>query len=142
MCGGLMTTHPSLKVKDPFKDVYYQEPSFEKAKAEGFSLAFLTLNALEKADVITGGISLIAKTIELPLENSLFQLGIALGVINSGYSRWFHFRTEIAAWKMGDVSFITIPGELYPEIANGGIETPIEGDFKLKKAVETPHSVI
>lgn len=136
--GGLMTTRPVVKIKDPFKDIYYEEPTFEKINAQGTTLALLALNALEKAEPVSGGISLLAKTIELPLGNWLFHLGIALNVIEGGYSSWGHLRTEVAAWNIGEVSFITIPGELYPEIANGGIETPKEGDFKLTNAVETP----
>lgn len=136
--GGLMTTRPTMKIKDPFKDLYHEGATFEKADAQGTTLALLALNALEKAEPISGGINLTAKTIELPLGNPLFRLGIAVGVIEGGYSSWGHLRTEVAALTIGDASFITIPGELYPEIANGGIETPKEGDFKLDKPVETP----
>mgnify|MGYP001810411376 CR=1 FL=1 len=136
--GGLMTTRPTVKIKSPFKEVYYEEPTFEKAEAQGTTLALVALHALDKAESVTGGISLLAKTIELPLGNPLFKLGIALGVINGGYSSWGHMRTEVSACKIGEVSFITIPGELYPEIANGGIENPKEGDFKLAQPLETP----
>jgi hypothetical protein len=136
--GGLMTTRPTLKVKAPFKDIYFEGATFEKADAQGTTLALLGLNALDKSDPVKGGISLLAKTFEMPVENILFRLGVALGVIDSGYSSWGHFRTEVAAMRIGEVSFVTIPGELYPEIANGGIETPKEGDFKLVKPVETP----
>lgn len=31
-------------------------------------------------------------------------------------------RTEAAAWSIGLASFLTFPGELYPEILNGGVE--------------------
>jgi hypothetical protein len=136
--GGLMTTRPTVKIKDPFKDFYYEGATFEKANAQGTTLALLALNALDKSELVKGGINLIAKTFEMPVSNILFRLGVALGVIDNGYSRWGHFRTEVAALSIGEVCFITIPGELYPEIANGGIETPKEGDFKLTKSVETP----
>ena len=46
-------------------------------------------------------------------------------------------RTEIAAWKIGPASFLTIPGEIYPEIVNGGIESPQGQDFDLSP-IETP----
>ena len=136
--GGLMTTRPTVKIKDPLKEVYYEGATFEKAKAQGNSVAMLALNALEKSEPVKGGIHLVAKTIELPLGNVLFRLGIALGVIDWGYSSWGHLRTEVAALRIGNVSLVTIPGELYPEIANGGIETPKEGDFKLAVPIETP----
>jgi Neutral/alkaline non-lysosomal ceramidase, N-terminal len=137
--GGLMTTSPSVTIKDPFAaNKNYQNPSFEKAEAEGKTLALLILNALDNTEPVQKGIGLVAKTFELPLQNKAFKAAIALGVLDAGYSNWGHFRTEVAAWQMGDVSFITVPGEIYPEIVNGGVETPSEADFGLKSAVETP----
>ncbi|MFN4146653.1 MAG: hypothetical protein ACK4GN_12575 [Runella sp.] len=137
--GGLMTTDPTVKVKDPFKEnVEYEKPSFEKAEAQGKALAMMILKALEKEEAVEGGIRLVAKTLDLPLDNWRFRLAVALGIIDAGYSRWRHFRTEVAAWQIGNVSFVTIPGEIYPEIVNGGIETPSEGDFQLTTPIETP----
>jgi len=136
--GGLMTTSPSVTVKDPFSEKTYSEPTFAKAEAQGKTLALIVLNAVEKAEPVSGGIRLLAKTFELPLDNGPFKAGVALGVLDAGFSRWGKFRTEVAAWTMGNVSFITVPGEIYPEIVNGGIETPAEGDFGLKKPIETP----
>lgn len=136
--GGLITTDPDLVVNDTFTKKQLQKPTFEKAEAMGKTLALLLMQAVEKAEPITGGIRLLAKTFELPLDNSAFKMGIAAGVLDAGYSSWGNFRTEVAAWTMGNVSFITVPGEIYPEIVNGGIETPQEADFKLKKPVETP----
>ncbi|HBC37732.1 MAG TPA: hypothetical protein DC016_02470 [Porphyromonadaceae bacterium] len=34
---------------------------------------------------------------------------------------WMKKRTEVAVWSIGPASFITFPGELYPEILNGGV---------------------
>ena len=136
--GGLMTTSPSVTIKDPFSKKTYSEPTFAKAEAEGKTMALIVLNAVEKAESISGGIRLLAKTFELPLDNVPFKAGVALGVLDTGFSRWGKFRTEVAAWTMGEVSFITVPGEIYPEIVNGGIETPAEADFGLKKPLEIP----
>lgn len=38
---------------------------------------------------------------------------------------------------LGDASFACIPGEIYPEIVNGGIETPPGADYPVP-AVEVP----
>jgi len=46
-------------------------------------------------------------------------------------------RTELAAFQIGPISFATVPGEIYPEIVNGGVEAPAEGDFGIQ-AIETP----
>ncbi|MBD3275253.1 MAG: hypothetical protein GF372_08080 [Candidatus Marinimicrobia bacterium] len=46
-------------------------------------------------------------------------------------------RSEIAAFTLGPASFVTIPGEIYPEIMNGGVEVPEGADFSIEP-VETP----
>jgi hypothetical protein len=137
--GGLMCTHPSLSVKDPFTGEEFAEPSFEKAAAEGKQLSLLALNAMETpSEVIdSGSISLLVRTITLPIENNLFKLATALGVMDRGTTGWMNMRSELSAFKFGPVSFVTIPGELYPELANGGVEAPEGGDFGIE-ALEVP----
>jgi len=137
--GGLMTTSPEVPITDPLSGRTYTEPSFEKADAEGKKLAMLVYKALQTdtATVDKAGIRLLANTLELPLDNSLFRLGVGLGVIDAGYSRWGHMRTEIAAVRLGPATFLCVPGEIYPEIVNGGIETPDGADFPTKP-LETP----
>lgn len=137
--GGLMTTRGSMPVKDPFRDTAYVKPSFDKARAEGQKLALLALIALEQPDtVITeAGISLAAETVTLPLDNKMFRLGVALGVLDFGMTGWMKTRSEIAAFTLGPVSFLAVPGEIYPEIINGGIEAPEGQDFDIDP-VEVP----
>lgn len=137
--GGLMATHPSLPVKDPFTGQEYREPSFEKAEAQGKTLALLALHAMEKPleEIDTASISLIARTIFLPVDNRLFQLGTAIGTLDRGTSGWMKMRSEIAAFSLGSLSFVTIPGEIYPEIINGGVEAPDGRDFAIQP-LETP----
>ncbi|MCK5821856.1 MAG: hypothetical protein KAH17_08215 [Bacteroidales bacterium] len=137
--GGLMTTRGSMSIKGPFSDTTYVEPNFEKAKAQGQKLALLALEALSQPDTIIekANISLRAKTLLLPLDNNMFRLAAALGVLDFGMTGWFNIRSEIAAFSIGPASFLCIPGEIYPEIINGGIETPEGQDFKTG-IVETP----
>ena len=129
--GGLMTTHASLPVTDPLTGIEYAEPSFEKAEAQGKALSLLTLVAMENPlEVIdTAGISLLVRTLTLPIDNRLFKLATALGVLNRGTTGWMKMRTELAVLKIGPVSMVTIPGEAYPELINGGIEAPEGNDF-------------
>ena len=137
--GGLMTTHPSLAVADPFTGEEYTEPTFGKAEAQGKQLALLALNAMDQpGDVIdSAGISLIVRTVILPLDNNLFRLGAALGVLNGSTTGWMKMRTELSVFTIGPVSFATLPGEVYPEIINGGIESP-EGRDYMVEPVEVP----
>ncbi|MCX6226325.1 MAG: neutral/alkaline non-lysosomal ceramidase N-terminal domain-containing protein [Bacteroidia bacterium] len=137
--GGLMTTHPSLTVKDPFTGQEFKEPTFEKAEAQGKTLALLALNSMDKpAETIdSASISLIVRTFTLPVKNTLFRLGIALGVFDQGSTGWMKMRSELSVFNIGPLSFATIPGEAYPEIVNGGVEAPEGQDYTIQP-VEVP----
>ena len=137
--GGLMTTHPSLGIKDPYTGKEIKDPTFEKADAEGKHLALLALNAMNyPSDVIdSASISMVVRTLTIPIENTLFKAGTAAGVINRGTVGWMKMRSEVAVLNIGPLSFITLPGEAYPEIINGGVEAPVGGDFRIEP-VEIP----
>jgi hypothetical protein len=132
--GGLMTTDDVFSVKEPFGDESFVVPSFAKAKALGEQVALRVLHALSKGDcrqIEKASIRLRAKTIRLPMDNNLFKLGVLLGVLDRGVSGWFKMRSEIAAWTVDELSFLSVPGEIYPEIVQGGIEAPLGQDFPL-----------
>lgn len=138
--GGLMTTSPSFGIKDPFRDTTYTEPSFPKARAQGERLALLGLKALQDTTVVEiaeGAITLRAKTFKIPLANNLYRLAATLGVIDRGFSGFLKLRTEVACWTLGPAAFLHQPGELYPEILNGGVVTPQGSDYSIPP-VETP----
>ncbi len=131
--GGLMTTHPSLKVTDPFSGTEYGEPSFEKAEAQGKQIALLALNTMENPleRIDSASVSLITRSVILPIKNNLFRLGTMLGILDRGMTGWMKMRSELAVFKIGPMSFATLPGEVYPEIVNGGIEAPGGNDFSI-----------
>jgi hypothetical protein len=131
--GGLMTTNPSHEIRDIVTGKGILEPGFEKTKAQGDFLATLVLNALDSSDyfVDKGAINLRAKTVNLDFQNPLFRLGALLGVLDRGMTGWMKVRSEIAAFSFGPAHFITVPGEIYPEIVNGGVEKPEGQDFDI-----------
>ncbi|MCX6222622.1 MAG: neutral/alkaline non-lysosomal ceramidase N-terminal domain-containing protein [Bacteroidia bacterium] len=137
--GGLMTTHPRLTIKDPFSGEEFKAPTFEKAAAQGKQMANLALQAMAKPEEVidSASISIVAKTILFPLDNTMFKLAAILGVMKRGTSGWMKMKSELAVIKIGPISMITIPGELYPEILNGGVEAPEGQDFKISP-VEVP----
>ena len=137
--GGLMTTHPSLEVKDAFTGEIYKEPTFEKAKAQGDYLAYLGLRALDSSSyfIEKAGISLRAKSVNLKFQNPLFRLGAILGVLDRGMNGWMQVRSELAAFSIGPAHFVTVPGEIYPEIINGGVEA-MEGQDFVADPIEVP----
>ena len=82
-------------------------------------------------------LTIAARTIELPLDNRLFRLASALGTIDRGQPQWNRIRTEVALVRLGNATLACVPGELYPEIANGGIVHPDGADFDVDP-VEVP----
>jgi hypothetical protein len=46
-------------------------------------------------------------------------------------------RSEVAVITVGDAAIACIPGEIYPELVNGGIEHPAGADFDIAP-VEVP----
>ncbi len=137
--GGLMTTRPSNAIKDPFADTSYSKPSFKKIKAQGEQLALLAFAALATPDTVVDNFSigLQAKTVYFPLDNLVFRLGKITGLLKRSVKGWFNMRSEVAAFELGPATFVCIPGEIYPEIINGGIESPPGQDFVLDP-IETP----
>ena len=138
--GGLMTTNTRFPIKDPFADTSYTKPTFDKSRAQGYQLARLSLEALqnETSPVFSkAGISLRAKTVYLPIKNQIFRLAATLGVLNRGFSGWMKMRSEVVALNLGNISFLGLPGEIYPEIVQGGIESPEGQDFPIDP-VEVP----
>jgi hypothetical protein len=138
--GGLLTTSPGVAVRDPFLGREYRQPSHEKARAVGHQLAARILPRLRDPGVLlatNAPLAIRARTIEVPLANNLYLAGGFLGVLDRGYVRWRTLRSEVALLTLGDASIACVPGELYPEIANGGIEQPAGGDFAIAP-VEVP----
>jgi hypothetical protein len=139
--GGLMTTHPEWPVHDPWKNTTYLAPDFDKAESQGKQLAHIALKALQDSSVILSAeqaeITLLARSFEIPLDNTHFRLASVIGLLDRGYSGWMKIRTEVATLQMGPLSLICVPGEVYPEIINGGVEAPEGQDFAIAP-IETP----
>jgi hypothetical protein len=135
--GGLMTTHPGLGIPGP--DSLLRQPSFAKAEAQGHQLARLSLAALAQSpDTLrAGALGLRTRTLLLPVDNPLYRLGGALGLFDRGFAGWFKLRTEIAAFTLGPASFLAVPGEIYPELVDGGTVAPEGRDFA-EATPETP----
>lgn len=138
--GGLMTTHPSVTVRDPLLQQDFKEPSHEKSRAVGHQLAARILPELAKtnsAPTAFAPIGIRAHTLALPIDNQMFLAAAYLGLIDRGHVRWKEMRTEVALLTVGEASIACIPGEIYPEIVNGGIERAPGSDFDIEP-VEVP----
>jgi hypothetical protein len=144
--GGLMSTTPNVTVRDPYTEHDFKAPTHDKARALGRQLASRILARLEATNVPPelftvssehAPLSLQARTIEVPLDNPGFFLAPVIGLIDRGQVRWKRLRTEVAVITFGDASIACIPGEIYPEIVNGGVEKAPGGDFNIEP-VEVP----
>jgi hypothetical protein len=125
--GGLMTTNPATTVVDPYTQESFAAPSHDKARALGRRLAQSALDAVRRgagAPQAEPRLAYAARTIELKIDNPLFRLAAALGLFGRGQPRLNTIRSEVAVVTFGDASVTCVPGELYPEIANGGIVHP------------------
>ena len=132
--GGLMTTHPDMAVNDPYSGIEVTKQSPEKIQAQGKVLAKITLETLQDSSLTLHSsldLGIRARTIELAMDNSLFQLAAFLGIFDRGFVGWKKIRSEVSAWFLGPATFVHVPGELYPEILHGGIESPQGGDFQI-----------
>ena len=138
MVGGLMTQlHTTVPGRDGVKE--YKEDTYEKAQALGENLAIKTITALRAPTAWKNEnprLGVAGKTIYVPLAG-LFKWGMAAGLIHPGIFWGFTARTEVDAVHLGNVEMLTIPGELYPEIADGGIVAPDGRDFPIEP-VEVP----
>ncbi|HWN84875.1 MAG TPA: hypothetical protein VNN99_06990 [Vicinamibacterales bacterium] len=138
--GGLMTTNPQTTVLDPYTQQPFTAPSHDKARALGRRLAQAALAAVRAGGTpveTEPRIGFAARTLELPIDNTLFRLANALGLFGRGQPRLNHIRSEVAVLTFGDASLTCVPGELYPEIANGGVERSPGADFDLAP-IEVP----
>jgi hypothetical protein len=138
--GGLMTTAPDLAVVDPYTGVSYQKQAPDKLLAQGKALAKITLETLRDSNLVVHtslDLGIRARSIDLQMDNSLFQLAAFVGIFDRGFVGWKKIRSEVSAWKLGPATFVHVPGELYPEILYGGIESPAGADFNMMP-VEVP----
>lgn len=131
--GGLMTTSPEITVVDPFDGRAFEAPSHDKARAVGRRLGDAALRAVRRGasqqEERDPRLTVLADTVAFRLDNRLFRLAAGLGVIERGQPRWNWIRSEVALVRLGDASILCVPGELYPEIANGGVVHPAGADF-------------
>jgi len=137
--GGLMTTL-GVTVHDSWLNKDFKEASFDKARAQGYRLADLVLNAVEHGawDTLKNPpLHLRAETFKFKVQNKLFLLGGYLGIFNRGFVGLNQMRSEVNLLTIGDAWILTIPGEINPELVNGGIEIPQGADFP-NGIVETP----
>lgn len=122
--GGMMTTL-GVSVTNPDGDTF-TDASFDKADSIGQLLGEAALDALADASVADApSLRVMANTFSLPVANPLYIFGFNAGVIERDEITEDtppQIVTEMALLELGPLRWLTIPGELLPEIAIGGYD--------------------
>lgn len=158
--GGLMT---SLKVKikndrgDELKD-----GTFEKTEVYGVAVGKLAEKALEKPETVTlVPFDIRTRAVLLPVENGLYRLAKNVGVLKRDMYAWkgdptpkewkvleaaklddtatpIGVKTEVGYLKLGELDVAAIPGEIYPELVLGKVQTPADPGADFPDAAVEP----
>jgi hypothetical protein len=130
--GGLMTPL-GITVTDP-DGVDHSTANFEKAEALGHLVADMALDAIEGGDTVENpSMAFEQVVLKLPIDNWGFQAMFLSGVLDRETFDWDpseiitetnvpKLRTEIARIQIGPLHLLSIPGELFPELAFGGFD--------------------
>ena len=134
--GGLITTGPETGVLDVRSGEAIAVPSFEKARAQGYRIAEAVLDTAASGGLAAAAEPRLAvhrRAIEVPVANRPLVFGALIGVLDRDLDFGWGARTktEVALVELGDLWLVCIPGELYPEIAVGGIENPEGADYQI-----------
>lgn len=154
--GGLMTPL-GLPLRSP-QGQELPEASFAKNEEYGRRLAEATLHCLQKADDLRlTPFTLRFQQVLFPVENNLYRLGWKLGVLQRTLYRWggdptpqtwqeatnvsqpVGVKSEVAFLQLGELAVAVVPGEIYPELVQGGVPDPAEpgADFP-ESPIEPP----
>ena len=141
--GGLMAP-PDHVVKnekgEPLKD-----GNFEYTRIYGEMVARLAGKAIDAAQPINlGDLRVSAKPISVPLDNDIYKILRAVGVLrregrvwtgdaeklgdvlDRGDRRETAVETEVAYLRLGELHIACIPGEIYPELVYGQYQDPAD----------------
>ncbi|MCA9205357.1 MAG: hypothetical protein KDA59_20035, partial [Planctomycetales bacterium] len=156
--GGLLAPPRGGRVKDE-AGVELKEGDFAYAWRYGQMVGELTEQALRNGRRVSlTPFSIESREVALPLENPLYKAGRELGVLRREASEWTGdatspgppitlenaaadkaLVTEVATLRLGEVFLAAVPGELYPELVTGAIQTPADPAADFPDAPAEPH---
>ncbi len=144
--GGLMTVLPGEAVVDPWTQEEITASGHSKARAFGYGVASAVLDTALKPDGFyedpAPTLGVAARSVDVPLANYPLAAASLLGLLDRDFDidlfpPRLTTQSEVALLKIGEARIATIPGELYPEIAVGGVENPPGADYEMDP-VEVP----
>ena len=144
--GGLMGPG-AIRMLDPQTGESAQANSFRNTELYGEAIGLRTIHALEKGQLASeNAIWMASHAVSVPLENPVYQAGIALGIIGAGEvgerlqpqgDEWV-LTTEVGLARVGEALFVLMPGEIYPELLLGGVPDPAEAAVDFPEAPPEP----
>jgi hypothetical protein len=143
--GGLLAPPRGGVVKDAAGNEL-KEGDFEYARVYGEQVASLAAKAIDSAEPLELAPFVIsAKPIAVPVENSLYRVARAVGVLKRPANVWTgNFQkfgdpmtletkslpsaveSEVAYLRLGELQVACIPGEVYPELVYGKFQDPVD----------------
>jgi hypothetical protein len=154
--GGLMTNPTGRILDDAGKEL--PDGTFDYARRYGEEVARLAQRAINRAEPtrLTPW-KVAAKTIAVPVQNSLYRAARSLGVLKRDGLIWTgDFQTlgapmspetadqdsavesEVAFLRLGELGIACIPGELYPELVYGKFQEPADNGVDFPAAPLEP----
>lgn len=136
MVGGMMTT---LRVETTTPDGdELTGATYEHTYAIGTLLGEMALDAVDSAVELEPQLSFRHSVFDLPVDNIGFQAMFNIGVFERTLynydpeqdiddDNWPEVRTDMDLVSLGDLTLLTIPGELFPEVALGGYDGSLTG---------------
>ena len=138
--GGLMTVLPGEAVEDPWTQQEITASGHAKARAFGYGVASAVLDTVLKPDGFyedpAPTLQATTRSFEVPTSNYPLAVASLIGLLDRDFDLGIFpprltTQSEVALLKIGEARIATIPGELYPEIAVGGIENPDGADYEM-----------
>jgi hypothetical protein len=138
--GGLMTVLPGEAVVDPWTQEEVTASGHAKARAFGYEVASAVLDTVLKPagfyEDPAPTLQAITRSFEVPTSNYPLAVASLIGLLDRDFDLGIFpprltTQSEVALLKIGEARIATIPGELYPEIAVGGIENPDGADHEM-----------
>ncbi len=156
--GGLMAPPDHVVKNDKGEEL--KEGDFAYCERYGQMVAELAAKAVDAAEPIDlASVTVSTKPIAVPLDNMLYQVARAMGVLQREGIEWTGdsetlgkpisvknsraaaaVETEVAYLRLGELHIACIPGEIYPELVYGKFQEPVEAnvdfpDAPLEKSV-------
>ena len=156
--GGLLSSL-KVKIKDE-KGNLPKDGSFEKNDLYGRTLAEACRTALKTAEKLDlTPFDCRSQQILLPIENKLYQLAWTTKIFNRAAYVWegkavidpknpprqakdlstpVAVKSEVGLWRLGELAVPLIPGEIYPELVLGKVQTPADPGADFPEAPVEP----